>query len=382
MSKNIIELNGKRYDALTGTLLGASHARVNAPLTPTVPIKRRVIDGFMRSTAPVPVLTQHNKPVIDPGLVVKKPSTPAGAHSRAHAVAKSADVHKPQHAKTLMRRTVHKPVANRKPNIKAQIPAEIAPKTASAIAVKHSVARVDPRRQAHAIAVAQHSAVRRFPAVQEIHAISGSLLQQPLSAVPVITVQPAPVSVQHQASTIHLSATPKKDMFEAAIAHATSHEQPAPKRRRSHHRRLVNTMAGVGAFIVIGSFFAWLNMPAIQLHVASIQAGFKAEIPNYKPTGYAMQGGVQRFGNTVSMSFRSGSGHYNLMQQPSDWTSQTLLENTLALTGDHQTLDVGGRTVYVYGNGNAVWVDGGVRYDLTGDAALNADDITHVVSSL
>jgi hypothetical protein len=42
--QNVIELNGKRYDALTGALLGKSHAPVAQPVKTT----GKVIDGFMK----------------------------------------------------------------------------------------------------------------------------------------------------------------------------------------------------------------------------------------------------------------------------------------------------------------------------------------------
>jgi hypothetical protein len=140
----------------------------------------------------------------------------------------------------------------------------------------------------------------------------------------------------------------------------------------------------MGAFLVIGGFIAYLNMPNIELRVASIQAGFGAQIPDYRPTGFAMRGGVQRAGNTVSMKFQSGDQSYTITQQPSTWNSQTLVENTLALGGEHEVVQAGGRTIYVYGkeNSNAVWVDGNVRYDVTGNARFSSDDIVSLATSL
>jgi hypothetical protein len=142
-------------------------------------------------------------------------------------------------------------------------------------------------------------------------------------------------------------------------------------------------MAIVGALLVIGGFVTYLNIPNIQLHIASVQAGFKADLPTYKPTGYALQGGVKRTGNTVSMHFVSGENNFTITQQPSDWNSQTLVENTLALSGDkHKTLQVGGRIVYIYGGSNAVWVNGGIRYDINTATPLSTDDISKLAASL
>ncbi len=168
------------------------------------------------------------------------------------------------------------------------------------------------------------------------------------------------------------------------MARAESHKQPAHKRsHRSHHRRLVNISAGLTAFLLIAGFVTYLNLPNIQLQVASVKAGFKAEMPSYKPTGYAMKGGVQRIGNTVSLQFRSGENDFTLTQQPSSWNSQTLVENTLALSnGAYRTVEAAGRTVYVYNDNDAVWVNGGVRYDLNSNAKLSTGEISRLAASL
>jgi hypothetical protein len=51
-------------------------------------------------------------------------------------------------------------------------------------------------------------------------------------------------------------------------------------------------------------------------------------------------------------------------------------------SGSYKTIQAGGRNVYVYGGSNAVWVDGGVRYDLTSNARLSTQDITQLAASL
>ena len=202
--------------------------------------------------------------------------------------------------------------------------------------------------------------------------------------IPVIAVKPVPAHA-HGKVTAHKPKPVQShtDIFEAAIARAESHKQPKHPAKRPAHRRLINTMAVIAAFLVIGGFVTYLNIPNIKLHVASIQAGFKAEMPDYKPTGYALQDGIHRSGNTVSLRFTSGENNYTITQQPSIWNSQTLEENTLALAGSkHKTVEAGGRTVFIYNGSNAVWVNGGVRYDLTTNAPLSTTDITSLASSL
>lgn len=453
MAKNVLELNGKRYDAITGAYLGVSsstsaHVPVatNKTAKPVAVSKSsgsskaagsshgKAIDGFIRpttnnahvvkATKPKPAVSsdimppalkkarvaapsataKHAMPKVMAKPVVAKPAKPAAVKAAAlavtaastvkaatitestataitvHTSAAHAKAHKPEKSKTLMRRAVHKPVVAMKPAIKPQAPAEIAAKPLSAIAAKPSVLQVDEERLARAKDVHMSKGIKHFQPVRPDYspaAIENMPHTTPHS-VPVIAVTQAPPMVK---------AHPREDtdIFEAALARAESHKQPAHRAPKRHvaHRKLINTMAGIAALLVIGGFVAYLNMPNIQLHVASVQAGFTADMPGYKPEGYALKGGVQRIGNTVSMRFTQGENNYTVTQQPSDWNSQTLVDNTVALSnGTYKTVQAGGRNIYVYGKSNAVWVDRGVRYDLTTNTPLSTQDITQLAASL
>ncbi len=439
MAKNVLELNGKRYDAITGAYLGVSStaAAVAAPVKKAKKpagsaSKGRVVDGFIRPKVTA-IVSAKPKPAAKPKKVqaaaeaipvtvkpkAKPAHTPAPAAKAVHTkpktivarpagvkpkpvIKKVADVprpkpkasptssavhipittkpHQPQKAKTLMRRAVHKPNVSIKPAIKPQAPAEIAPRPISAITLKPSALHVDEERLARAQHVHKFKGIRHFQPVRPDYTPEAieTTPRPEAPIVPAIAVQAAPPAITPGQHT-------EGDIFEAALARAESHKQPKhqPHKRPRAHRRLVNTMAGVAALLVIGGFITYLNMPNIQLHVASIQAGFTADMPGYKPTGYALQGGVQRIGNTVSMRFTSGEHNYTVTQQPSAWNSQTLIDNTVALSdGAYKTVQAGGRNVYVYGDNNAVWVDRGVRYDLTVNAPLTTDDISQLAASL
>ena len=371
MSQDIIEFNGKRYDATTGTYLGRSHV-VPVHLANQF-IKGRVIDGFVRPEKPA-----ATKPIPQPTTVpVKRTEHQANLSTvnsltarHAHTLAGHARAHRPEHSQTLMRRAIHKPAFALKPAIKTQAPAELAARPASALAHKRSAYGVDPDRHLRALQAGKHQTVHHFTPHHTVHTVSRD--------VPVIPVRSAPERISRP--------VPKQpDIFEAAIARATSHQEPPHKVRRhsSKRRRLVNSLAIVAAFVVIGGFVGYLNLPQIEVRVASVEAGFGASIPAYAPTGYALEGGVKQAGGTISLTFRSGDSRYTLTQQSSNWNSQTLLDNTLALNGAHQTVEKNGQTVYIYGHSaNAAWVNGGVRYDITGNAQLSKNDITSIATSL
>jgi hypothetical protein len=398
VAENVIELNGKRYDAVSGAYLGVIDTKHAVAPAVKHAKKGKAIDGFIRPTttnthahtASKPKVGARAKPSMAPVTHAVPARTPnkhpadsthakATQHAiaQAHKAAVAARAHQPEHTKTLARHYVHKPEARMKPAIKPQAPAEVAAKPLSAITVKRSALQVDEARLARAKHMVRHNAIRRFMPVRPDYspAAVASTPHRTPTQVPHIAVRPVPAAVEHRPHS-------HSDIFEAAIARADSHKQPRHKLHHPH-RRLINTLAVVGALLVIGGFVTYLNIPNIQLHVASVQAGFKADMPRYKPTGYALNGGVKRTGNTVSMQFISGENSFTITQQPSDWNSQTLVENTQALTGDkHQAINVAGRTVYIYDGSNAVWVNGGIRYDINTNAPLSTDDISKLASSL
>lgn len=384
MSANFIELDGKRYDANTGAYLGKSHV-IPKHITDHI-VHGKAIDGFKRPQTVKKILpkdeTKHRVQVskhevtaedieqIKSRIIVRD----TGGHVRGQSNHLLA--HRPQHAKTLARRHITKPQFKMKTAISGvHAPAEVMAKPQSAIALKRSAYSVNLDRQQRAVRTGKHHAIKHFVS-PTIHAVSAQ--------VPVIAVQPAPVEPKPRPIT--LPARQHEDVFEKAIASATSHEQPVHKvrRHRSKKRRVVNSLAVTAAFLIIGGFISYLNLPGIEMRVASVQAGFSASLPTYAPTGYALQGDVLRSGDTVSVSFRSGSSQYRITQQSSNWDSETLLGDTLASNAQYQAVQENGQTVYIYQNNgtNAVWVNGGVRYDLTGNAELSQNEVVSIVTSL
>ena len=66
-----------------------------------------------------------------------------------------------------------------------------------------------------------------------------------------------------------------------------------------------------------------------------------------------------------------------------NWDSQTLLQNFVSTSGQpYDAYKAAGRTVYVYGNGNATWVNGGVWYEVSDNGALSKDQIIQLANSM
>lgn len=402
---NIIELNGKQYDAITGVVIGESRIKATPQSSHHTRHQGRAIDGFIRkSTAgsqapqvvkPAPVTVAH--PVHAPASPKKQDISRVGAHN--------AKAHQPERPKTLMRSTVAKPKLDMKPAIKTSLPSEMMAKPASEIAKqqlekKVSVTQVNPLRLARANHVAKSHHIRKFerprheqvspvavaahsrpqPAVKATRPM-GQDFRQASSARPIASRSVALEQAAQRMATKQSAA----NLFEEALIHATSHEEPVHKasgKRATNRRRLVSITAGIAAFLVIGGFITYLNMPGIELRVASIHAGFHAEMPSYRPTGFALVGGVKASDGVVQLTYQSGSSAYRITQIESDWNSATLLDqNTEQRGAPKQTVQSEGRIIYLY-DGSASWVDGGVRYEVTGNANLTADDLVSLATSM
>lgn len=394
MGNTTIDINGKRYDARSGALLGesakpaATHKRATR--------QGRVVDGFTHGPHDTSVHRATHIQIT--AQAAAKNAELAARKAKRMASAKQADkaitLHKPQQAKTLMRHIVTKPHATPKKSLKAQAPNEM-----QAVAVRHSATslklaahNVDRRRMTRAHSTRQSQHIKRFTTAQQNHpaprqhspAAPAQLL--PPQQIPAALRQPThrrPVQPQAAVSRNHVQAKPQpSDIFEAAIANARSHEQPAHKPRRKARGRAMQAAAFVAAFVIIGGFVAYMNMPNIELRIASVKAGFHAQLPDYKPTGYAKTGGIQANNGTVSMSFRSGSSSFTLQQQPSNWDSRTLLDNVVAMNeAPHKTYQSQGRTVFVYGN-NAAWVNGGVLYSMNISGEMSHQEIVAIATSM
>jgi len=374
---NIIELNGKRYDALSGTLLSRDNTDevpVTVKHTAAVPAKMngRAIDGIIRnhgvSHAKVHVKVQpsavHNQRV-EPEKVAVHQAKPA-KHTVHHVAA-----HQPQHTKTLMRKAVRKP-GSAAVKAKVQVPVRVTNDSKLLPAKHHEVAI---ERVVRAQQVPKSAAVSRFSFDKPAHFTK---------RVEPLAVQAHPASSERR--TTHDDEQPHS-AFDDVIAHATSHEQSAPHRARRWHfkSRAINIAAASAALLVIVVFFAAQNAPNLDLRLASSHAGFHATMPGFKPAGFAFSEPVKASAGLVSISFHSNSDsrNFKVIEQASNWDSQTLQDNFVAST--HQPYDViqtGGHTVYIYGNSNATWVNAGVWYRITGNASLTSDQLTSIASSM
>lgn len=358
---NVIELNGKRYDAVTGQYLGNSHAK---PVAAAKIPGGRAMDGMVRSGS------RPNRPHLESAQTKAQPKS---RPNREHHKPSHLNGHQPQQTKTLMRQAVAKPKPLPK---KEQITKGLDRAPIHTLALKESVAKVNPYRQQRANLSRRHQDIKRFEAntsrapLPAVAARNTRLAESPRPATARTDVQPAQQNYN--------------SMFEAAIAHATSHQEPKHRATKKHSRGRRALHATIAVIIVLGlgGFAAWTQRGQIELQIASWQAGFDARMPSYALTDYKRSAIQQEQGGIV-VNYQSGDRHYRISQQPSSWNSQTLLDQDVAgaTTEDVETIESKGRIIYIYDN-NASWVDGGVRYDITGNAPLTTEDILSIVDSM
>lgn len=346
-AKSTIELNGKKYDTRTGRVIsdatspGPAKAPTHSAATPAS--NGTLIDGFTKRR-------------------------PDKSHSAAKA--QKAARH-PEKSKTLMRPAVQKPVIRNDITTKKNFHHDSGAKA----------------RELRATHTNKSPLIKRF----NPDAVSSSVPRHNLEL---------PVAKQTAAHGRHTSVhnvKPAKPVqpahpFEHALKGATAHletfdhkaHKKSLKKSKSTRRKVTSiAMASVAGFLLLG-FFAYQNAPAVEMRVAAARSGVPAGLPGYKPSGYGVKD-VKSEDGAVSVSFKSRTDNkgFTLTQKASSWNSASLLANTVTQTNQpYQTYQDEGKTVYIYNNSNATWVDGGVWYQVEGDASLTSDQLLRIANSL
>jgi hypothetical protein len=358
-SQNIIELNGQRYDALTGKMVTEASRKPNQKIAHQAvkPTGGVSMDGFSR-----------RRPVAAP----KQP---------ARSIHKSSA----DHSQTLMRSGVKKPQTI----IKQGLAKTHQQKVASHNTPIKTPARVmvDPRRLERAQQIAKSRLVSKFS--DDEPRIAGKPTVKPLamSHVPEVPI------IGHVAASNVVNTAPSG--FQNALDQAVSHQQPRLKKKRLHHHiakklhvspKTLTISSASLLFLLVGGFIAYQNVPNVAMRVASARSGVDAALPAYKPAGFAFSGPIQYKPGQITVSFKSNSDEdrkFSIIQAASAWNSETLLENFVATTSEpYQTYQDGGKTIYIYNGTNATWVDGGVWYRVEGKSSLSSDQLLRLADSI
>ncbi len=352
---NIIEVNGKRFDAQSGKLLSAAK--------PTKAAKSQGVslDG-----------------------VAKKPRSTQSVPG-AHAVHKS-----PERSKTLMRTAVKNPANNKKAHIKAKSGmVDGVRKPAKKTAYSH------PEVREQKVPVGRLERAQLTPKSTQISRYGRTKVTKPQATVAPLAVKQAPGAFVRQIETQVQHAVQKTiNPFHHAIENATSHTQPKIKKTSTHHKiahrlnvhpRIVSMSAGAMAVVIIAGFFAYQNVPNLTMRVAAAKAGVRGSLPSYKPAGFSLNGPVHFTPGQITIAYKSNSDDrsFKLVQKSTEWNSETLLSNYVAKDQrPYQSYQEEDKTIYIYDSNNATWIERGVWYQVEGNGALSSDQLLRIANSL
>lgn len=350
--QNIIEVNGKRYDARTGKLI----------TTPAKPVSSKklapgmALDGFNHKSI------KH----------VQRPVSVTAHHIHAS----------PEKSKTLMRSVVKKPLP-KAIHAKAPATSPVAPTRSLAPASRAVFMPVSPRRVLRAQHVSQSSLISKFPQEKSLAA------RKPIH----LPIRPEPTGFDLPAKA-QATETGHKDIFHRAMAGAGSHKQAKTKKPGVHHRvakrlnvstRLVNAGAATLAVVLIAGFFAYQNVPNLAMRVASARAGVQAGLPTYQPSGYGVKGAIQYSPGQIVITYgsRSDDREFKLTQRTTSWNDENLINSFVAVDRrPYQTYQDNGKVIYIYEGSNATWIDKGVWYQIDGSSVLSSDQLLRMAASL
>ncbi len=365
---NTITINDQLFDATTGEKLSKSNA-----ITPN-------LDGVVAPVDHKTIATVAPRPAKKfEAPEPAKPKKPVMDIARAAGATKKHRTQ--QKAKTLARAAVKKPAKSNKSSSNVTARSKHIP----AVVVAPPARAVDEARLAEAQKVPQSQLIKHFSAVNIVpqanhpHAVHSSNKPKP-----VIDVVPR--------SAVIAPGQPvdrPTDIFAHALEKATAHEQPklktaVSKKQRSKHRTL-RISGALLAVVLIGGFIAYQNMTAVTLALASRKAGFTASLPTSQPSGFS-RSAVQAKAGLVAVSYHSNSDDrsFGVTEKASSWDSQTLRESIVNANAaaTFQTVQAGGRTIFIYGNKSAAWVSGGVQYLVDSGGSLSDHQLIELATSI
>ena len=342
--QDIIELNGKIYN------LKDSNNQLKKVATNKSSIKPNKLSDFV-SPKPQTII----KPVVQskPTASIKPfKFRESGTNTSRHQLQKST---------ILMRRSVSKPSKDQK-NVEVK-------KTYS--------------QSSNHIRNSRASQTKQSPYIRKFSALSKPLTTK----IKPVAVAPLPQKTHNTklpSQTIqNNSQLSKSDQLVANALSKISTNQPVKIKKPKKLLKLKWGSATLALLIIVG-IFAYLNLALLSLKLASNKAGFSASMPKYKPDGYSLIDPISQQAGKISLGFKSNTDNrsYTVNQEVSNWNSQTLLENiitnhNLAFTATQDK----GLTIYLYGNGKATWVNGGIWYQIESNGLSNAQ-LSNIATSM
>jgi hypothetical protein len=153
--------------------------------------------------------------------------------------------------------------------------------------------------------------------------------------------------------------------------------------RRFVGMRSVKFLSPVLAFVLVGGYLFYLNMPKLNLRLAESKSGIAISTPSYTPEKFSLNRSIETETGKVTMNFVNGEKSYSVSQSVSDWDSSALLENkVLKESKDYSAYTDRGLTIYVY-DGKAVWMNQGKVNEISLNGVdLDTEEMIRIAGSM
>lgn len=384
--KNVIEINGRKYDAQSGKLLDDSKSK--APVIKPTPTSNnnQVIDGVQRAN--------NNPAHQEPARTVrqKTPITPKNTTPNTSRRVVDGFRKKTQKSTTLSRKVVKNP-HKQAPNIHAKSTPNTLTDAVTTNPDKTTFFKKVPEaRLARAMSQKTSSVISKFS--KDISAVK-PVLNHNLK----VKKPETPHKSVNSAYTASVQPNLQKQVFQHNVSTQTTHRHEAVNVAKSEsapvHKKVAHTVArkrymtglvaACFAFLLLGGFIAYQKIPQVAVRVAARQAGFSAKVPTAIPSGFSFKSPIKTEKDSLTISYNSNTDSRNFMvtQKPTTWTSESLLSSFLVNSKrQYQTYYDKGLTVFVYDTSNATWVDKGIWYTIETDGSLSSEQILSIASSI
>jgi hypothetical protein len=254
----------------------------------------------------------------------------------------------------------------------------------------------NPEREVRAKTTAKHSRVERFgvptPVQPKRQVVQGQVTPRHVGhAAP----SPATSSAVALPSMITSASHQKLErMLDEALTKADAHKKALRYQAARHFWQrpsFLGRRTGLKIFLVLvlglaaAGFAAWQKMPQLSAKLAGVRAHIAASVPTYKPEGFSLAAPVSTQNGGVVLKYKSAidDSGFDISQKQSNMTSANLPQTVVPQGAQVQTSQVGGNTVYIYGqNNDAAWVNNGVLYTIKDHAKLSSDQIINIVKGL
>lgn len=372
MGQTVLEINGMRYDATTGSLVSMAPK----PGSPTN------IDGVSRNPVANPIsLTPHPPKT---ALSALRPSR------LMHDVTVSKRP-KQQKSQTLMRNVVKKPAHHQH-----TAPQHTSMASSPAISNQSYISALTAdMRLERALHTPKHPTVSRFES-------PGNFKTEPkLQHLPVAvdhSVAPPvhnPPTLQHSIKHENHNPLTSSEFVDSQLSKVSNSEADSPFKKQKLRKRIKNRFtrnkllsvgASVASLALIGGFIVYQNLPSISLALASKNAGISMSVPKGIPSNFQMDKSVDSSPGQITVSYKSRNDdrEFALTQQVASDTTQESLEESVKQSsrGEYQTYQTNGIKLFIVTAGRADWVDAGVRYSLSGNSGLSSEQLATIASSL